>query len=217
MITNDDVRSRASPSEAGFTLVELLVSLSLLALIIALVPGALQAGRRAWATSAGIGQSSETTVALSFLERRLEEAMPLFASDGRGLRRIAFSGTADSLDFVAPSPTGPFGGGLYRFGLKAAFAEDRAPGALTLKLALFQTRTTSDSPAEDNRVLAGNLETLRFRYFGSQKRDTEAAWQSEWTAPDRLPDLVEISILSKDKAARAPGILRVELRLRPRL
>ena len=74
----------ANRSTAGFTLVELLVSLTILALLLAMVPGTLRLGRRAWETPVQLDQSSDELAALGFLQTQIKSAVPIFERDAQG-------------------------------------------------------------------------------------------------------------------------------------
>ena len=102
-----------SRSDSGYSLIELLISLSILALLLAMIPGTLRLGRRAWETP---GQIDETpgAAALAFAERQLKSALPIFKRNAQGLQGLQFSGSEQSLSFVSELQSGPYGGGLYK-------------------------------------------------------------------------------------------------------
>ena len=97
--------------EHGFSLMEMLVSLVILALILALLPGAFRLARQVWTATAMLDRESGRDAGLDFLDTRLAEAMPLFEPGKAGLVNILFSGSKDAIAFVAPSRNGPAGGG----------------------------------------------------------------------------------------------------------
>lgn len=158
--------ARLSPNrgDAGFTLVELLVSLTILALLLAMVPGTLRLGRRAWETPGQLDQASDELAALGFVQTHIKSAVPIFERDAQGVSRIAFSGAPLSVSFIVPLSGGPYGGGLYRIELGSA-----------LRVSLYQGASTSGQsalPAEERPL--GNLSgRLHFRYFWGS-----AVWSS---------------------------------------
>jgi general secretion pathway protein J len=214
-----DVEDRGSDPQAGFTIVELLVSLTILTLILAFIPGTLRIGQRVWE----VDQTFERREALStfrrYVEQRLAEAMPIYLRDRAAELRIEFAGEPGRLAFVAPAVAGPAGGGVYRFELtREAGARGRQP--LILRQSLYripeagQGRNEGSSLAQtataEQRSRAG-VAGLAFRYFGAPDPQKAAQWQSQWPRRDSLPDLVEISLITGD---RTPKVERTIVQLR---
>jgi len=104
-------------SEGGFTLIEVLVSLVLLALVLALLAGGLRFARGTWDAAAKLDEQAGSDIAERFLRARLGEAMPLYEHRTAGTVRVVFHGSGDALTFVAAAPNGPAGAGIYRYAL----------------------------------------------------------------------------------------------------
>ncbi len=188
MITRHPIACRRS--DAGFTLVELIVALAILALLASMLPGAFAVAQRAWDTVRRIERLDADSAARSFVEQRLMEALPILVTDVQGVRQLGFRGGARDMTFVAPSASGPAGGGLYQFRLTAEAAADS--DALVLRqtqVSAVANSTSIDAP----RVLQVGLQGLRFRYFGRPTDDQDRRWHDFWPDGDRLPELVEIA------------------------
>ena len=192
--------------DAGFTLVELLVSLTIQALILAMVPGTLRLGRRAWETPGQLDQASDELAALGFVQTHIEGAVPIFERDAQGVSRIAFSGGPQSVSFIVPLSGGPYGGGLYRIDLGSS-----------LRVSLYQGAAARDqsAPPGEERPLGKLSGRLQFRYFGPLQFGQVPLWHDAWPRTDRLPDLVEIKALPGAKSAKTPPIFHSEFKLRP--
>lgn len=206
----------SSRHEAGFSLLELLVSLALLALILVAMPSLLRLGERAREASEDLDRSGAPGAALAFMEQRLAQAMPGYERNADGRLTVTFRGRPDNVSFVAPSALGPAGGGLYRFELRANAEVDGAR-ALALRWSLYRPSTAEAdaSPPTQERILVANIAGLGLRYFGRPKPDAEPAWFDEWTRTDLLPDLVELRVAAPPgPRAPSPLVLRVELKLR---
>ncbi len=209
------VSAASDNRDAGFTLIEIVVALALLALMIAMLPATLHMGRRAWETGDLIERREDLFAARSFLERTLGEAMPVYARLPSGGTGIAFRGDPASLEFVAPSSAGPAGGGLYRYALWSTRSQE-SPNALFLSANPFQVGPSAPPgapAAPETRILVRRLDAARLRYFGRVSRQQDAPqWTDTWDRNDALPDLVELSLVGVD--GQTPPPLVVELKLR---
>jgi general secretion pathway protein J len=214
-------RRRHRP-EAGFTLIEVLVSLVLLALLLALLAGGLRYARSTWEAAARLDQLAGADMAETFLRARLAEAMPLYEQRKAGTVRALFRGDADSMSFVAPAPNGPAGTGLYRYTLEAAAGAGpgRGSGRRALVVMLMpHLPSLNDSALEppsgraaDRYELMGNIRSVSFRYFGRGDLRTQPAWHAAWPRADALPSLVEIAI-GRDDNEGGPIALTIGLPL----
>ena len=116
----------ARPAGAGFTLVELLVALTLVGLISLVLFGGLRFGTRAWEAGTSRGEESRrVAIVQSLLRRQLSQAV----LPARRSREVdapqAFDGAAESIQFVAPLSAHVGFGGLYRFELAVERAAAR--------------------------------------------------------------------------------------------
>lgn len=175
--------------DAGFTLIELIVALAILALLASMFPGAFAVGQRAWETVRRVERLDADAAARAFVEQRLMEALPVRVADAGGVRHSGFRGEARRISFIAPSASGPAGGGLYQYVLSGERTGDRDALVLVQRPV---SAAASLAPADAPRVLREGLAGLRFRYFGRHDDDQERRWHDGWPDGDRLPELVEI-------------------------
>jgi general secretion pathway protein J len=200
-------------SEAGFTIVELMVSLALLALILLLLPGAVRTGHRGWETAAVIDAREASRASIDFLRQRLAEASTRFETADSGLARLAFKGEVQRLSFVAPAPTGPYGGGLYRFTVVAA--QNAGDSTLDIEVRMKPFRSSAQDAALPEHVhqLIGGVQGLSMRYFGPQIEGDPSSWSEAWPRYDRLPNLVEINAIMANGDPQS--LIKTEIRLQP--
>ena len=97
--------------DGGYVLVEVLVSLAILALLLSLLPGMLRLGSRATESARAIEGAQASEAALSLLRRTIEGALPFYETDAQGAFGIAFRGEQDAFEMIGEMP-GPRGGGL---------------------------------------------------------------------------------------------------------
>jgi prepilin-type N-terminal cleavage/methylation domain-containing protein len=203
-------------AEDGFSLLEMLIAMVILALILAFLPGAFRLVRQVWTATAVLDRDSGRDAGLNFLETRLSEAMPLFEPGQAGLVNILFKGTPTSLRFVAPSRNGPVGGGLYSYTLELRERQTGGIRSLMIVVAPYfgPPAKGTDPPAGEEQVLADDVSSAEFRYFGRHELRQAAAWRSEWKRTDALPDLVELSIVRIRAGSPTNRTIITELRLR---
>jgi general secretion pathway protein J len=230
-------RTPSRTGDGGFSLMEMLVSLVILALILAFLPGAFRLARQVWTATATLDRDTGRDAGLDFLETRLTEAMPLFEPGRAGLVNILFTGRQDKLRFIAPSQNGPAGGGLYSYTIELRPQGTGASIALVVAVAPYfgpapespDHVATTNSACEgchksstsagsslpgDEQVLADDIVSAGFRYFGRHELRQTPAWQPEWKRTDALPDLVELSFARAHAGGTVSRSIVTELRLR---
>lgn len=199
-------------SQAGFTLLELLVALAVLSLILAAIPQTLQLGRRALQTSERVDADGALAVVRSLLEHRIARALPLIRRDATGATVATFVGRRDSIILAGSSGDGPMGAGLFLIEV-ATRPADGARTALVLRWSPYRPIGNADQAgAAKERVLVADLGTFGLRYFGRQNPGGERGWTDTWTSANALPDLVEFE-LSAAAGVAAPAVV-VELLVR---
>ncbi len=141
-----------NPPDAGFTLIEALVVLTITALAIALVPATVSLGQRALQVAANLEHTTSDHRAREALTARIEAARPIFQTDAAGLSTLVFEGRPDRMRFVSEFSDGPAGGGLY----VADLGLDPSNSTLVLSLTPYPTRANA-TPSTVDPIAAGCL------------------------------------------------------------
>lgn len=171
--------------EQGFTLLEILVVLSLLAVLLVLVGGALLGANRAVSKAQRYTTSlDEMRAAQQFLRTAISEALPLDVTEDDSQTDGFFVGMPQRLQFVATLP-GVLGGGIQRFTLHAQ------KQALLVSFSQLESRT--NVARSEPQVLLKNLQDLQFSYRGVSPLGQATGWVSQWPWPKRLPAAVRIA------------------------
>jgi general secretion pathway protein J len=186
--------------QRGFTLVEMLIALSVSALLISLTYGAVLVGQRsAQALNTRVVQSEVMRIGWQFISEAITRARPVSNPDERE-DRTSFSGSADALSFIAnlPAYVGP--GGLTRVSLQIDEQDDRR------RLVLSRERfpPPPDDEAGDpvtQAVLLDDLAGLQISYLGRSEGEDALGWSSEWLGQPYLPNLIRIEITPTDAPA----------------
>lgn len=185
----------AGRESAGFTLVEVLVAMTLLGLVSLALTGSLRLGGRAWdATEAAVAASGEVRAAQQLLRRAIEQAQPLLVSLSDGSSAVAFGGDRNGLGLVAPMP-GHVGFGAFD-SLRFEVVEDLGRRDLVAVWDRFGPAGAAWAPSPSARriVLLKGIAELRAVYFGSEQPDAPPAWREVWTARPTLPALVGVEV-----------------------
>lgn len=190
--------------QRGFTLVELLVAMTLLGLVSLMLFGGLRFGTRAWDSVVASSADRDRIVAAQrFLRQRLGGAT---APGGRRQREIshalAVEGSDGEIAFTAPWMTALAYPGLYRFTL------GHDEGALVLSWqpdGEAETGTTEDRTGA--RVLLDDVSALRLRYYGWPEDGDTPEWLDAWADAQTPPLLVGIDVEFSDPALYWPGFV----------
>lgn len=97
----------SADDESGFTLLELLIALTLLAAITGILAGGLHLSVRAWeAGGERLEGRHEAAESMNLIKRQLKGArnVSYIPADGKGSKRIAFIGERESVTFVTSKP-----------------------------------------------------------------------------------------------------------------
>ncbi len=203
------MKKAANERQRGFTLLEILIAMTLLGLLMAMLFGGLRLGTRAWeASDVRSADLARLEAVHGFIRRALAGAYPLLGTgDDDAKRNIAFTGGAEAVAFTALMPAHFGVGGFYTITLAV---EDGADGArLIFRRQLYQTgdeETPPPPPAGDEekeKVLLEGIAKAEFSYFGAADKDETPAWRDEWRDRKTLPDLVRLSVTFADKDKRA--------------
>jgi general secretion pathway protein J len=177
--------------EAGFSLVELLVAITLLSLLSGILMGSLHFGLKAWERgTAHSDQVGNSMVAQQFLRRALEDAYPFFSAGDPTRRRVEFAGNADSVSFLAPATAALGGGGRSRITLSVRRQQQ---GRADLMVRAEPELGGQAAASADTRLLA-NVESVEFAYFGKGRGDRAPVWHNRWAEEIALPQLVKVGV-----------------------
>jgi general secretion pathway protein J len=197
-VSGGQVRAESGPARrrvAGFTLVELLVSMAVLALVALAMMGGLRFVVRALASTDSRREAlEELTLGLSVLRGELERAEPLMRKFGQ--RDLAvFEGTPERLRFANVEP--PYLAGAPYLAYEYAIApEDGGSHRIELRRAPLDPATLDlDAAVEEveARTVLRVGQPLRFTYFGQLREREPARWHEEWPQGPQLPQAIRLA------------------------
>jgi len=178
--------------DAGFTLVEMLVSLSLFALAAGLMLAGLGSSQRLWAGEAARTARGETVqAAQAVLRARIERLRPNTRFDA-STAYADIDGSGRALVFVAP-PTDverPAAARRYRVALNDQ-------GDLVLGQAPPQVDAEAGAVYTD-QVLLRDVGGLDISYYGPDPAGGTSQWRPDWTRRATPPERVKIRLALKE-------------------
>lgn len=194
----------------GFTLVEVVITLTLLGLICLIIFGAFRLGLSAWERGDEAKEGFQKARMVSeMIAQQVKSAVPYKIKTQKAEGDyLAFKGDGRSLKFVSAMPIrGKQPEGLVY--VRYEFKEDGTEGG---RLILYEQRVLNkdffeEEPNEDLAVpLLGGVSSVRFEYFREEDplNNRLEEWLEEWQAKDekRLPKAVKMTIMLKNEKGK---------------
>lgn len=185
-------RAIAHTHDAGFTLLEILLALVLLAFVMLGVWGALRgAARVGHAADAVLARSEAVAMAQRFLRRYVGAAQPQPFAPSADAPAQMFNGQADSMTYVAPLPSQSGHAGLYLQTIR--LQKDGGGMALWLAYQPYTGDANAGGEPITHRVLA-DLRGGSFQYLAAGAFGQPAAWRDDWSTTNGMPLAVRIRL-----------------------
>jgi general secretion pathway protein J len=167
--------------EAGFTLLEILMVLTLLGVLLSLVAGAILGANRAVAKAQRFSTGvDEVRATQNFLRMAISHALPLA---GQRDESAVFIGGSHTMTFFGPLPVS-LGGGLHQ--QRIALVDHR------LQVDFARFGGAGEQPFGDPQVLLHQVKSLQIGYRGTDAQGKPTGWLAEWPWKSRLPRAVRI-------------------------
>ncbi len=182
---------RRQRAAGGFTLLEVMLAIVLLALLLAGTYGAIRTAVNAMHSGeAAIDRTNRLRVAQEFIRRQVSRIMPLsFGTDESTNTPFVFEGERDSMRFVAPMPGYLSKGGPYVQTL--AFRGDQ----LVFSNAMLNGFDLEAADAENEPVvLLDQVASGRFEYRTLDDEGVLTDWSDTWEDPSLTPVMVRVVV-----------------------
>ena len=180
---------------AGFTLVELLLAITLMSILLGLTYTGLRAATRsAERGEAMLAAGGEVRSAHQFVRRQINLMLPLpFAVAGEtDEERVVFEGDANHIQFVGPMP-GYLGSGGPQVQL-LEFARHDYGDVLQFSHSLLQGFEQSLLYERPPVTLLRDVDAASFEFLGRDENGEITDWAPYWEEHDTLPVAVRLSI-----------------------
>lgn len=185
--------------QTGFTLVELLIGLSLLALIVAALSGSLRLGLAGQErVVAGAERLEELRLSHALLRKQITQARPVSWIGDRNTV-AAFDGDQSAVSFLGVFPNSQLDLSLHQIAIRLNGQDlviERRPTSGEEQFFRFGENTARD-------VILSGVKAITISYYGVQGEQTAPSWHSRWNGQPGLPQLVRISAQFND-TSRTP-------------
>jgi general secretion pathway protein J len=187
---------RAFPRQGGFTLLEMVVVVTVLGFLVIGLTQGVRTGLTLWeAQSRRVGETAELDAAARILRALLSGIAPP-PSFGPVAGGEELKGAAASLAFVGDLPTGL--GTTQR----ADITLELSRGRLVLRWTPHRHElSTAPAPPPTETELVSNVERLDLAYWGTSPSGQETGWQAQWDGP-AIPELIRIRLVFGEKDRR---------------
>ena len=177
--------SNAMVSKTGFTILELIVSITILSLVALIIGQGFRIGLNSW--EKGEAETVETQQ-LRILSGMLTQQLKSFylymtKLDDDVEASIIFQGENDSILFVTTLVDSSFGGLKW-----VRYSFDK--GVLYYKEGLLPDKNVMENIEGDEEILASDIEDVLFEYYVSH----EDEWKESWDVEDAVPDAVRVKL-----------------------
>ncbi len=180
--------------KSGFTLVEVLIGMSILSIMMLLLFASLRTCIQNWEAGENkLAQMSESAAVQNFLINKLTNSLPL-SQDFLEEKGFSFQGENDSLQFVAAMPASASRLGLQLFNLYLKPSNNNNSYDLWVKIQPFYPNRDESNWKDEELIILKQLERFKLRYFGAEQTDEDPTWHDEWMEQEKLPLIINIEL-----------------------
>ncbi|MFI0397786.1 MAG: prepilin-type N-terminal cleavage/methylation domain-containing protein [Thiolinea sp.] len=191
--------SRSSrKQQAGFTLLEMMIAFSLLALLFLALFASFNTIGRGWeAADRKLLKTEDTRLISEFLRNQLSQTIVVQIKGENG-PVYAFEGTDHYVRYAAPLQPLQNQGGIYL--IELAVGLDRDGRKLEMRYAPYRPDMDWDEALKEVEpvLVYSGLGLVHFDYYAAESDKEDPRWESEWLEQPVYPLLMRVKIEGKD-------------------
>lgn len=193
----------------GFTLIEVLIAMTLLSIMVVLLFSSLRICAKSWEQGESkITEVNEVAIVHNFFQQHLSSAIPLSDDFKDGTfaasrpeagtateqkdKTFSFQGKKQSLQFISVFPASAGRSGMQLFSVEPQ-QQDKEQ-VIKVSLTPFFPLTEGEEWRREEVVLLRHVSDFTLAYFGSADGVDKSSWQDSWLEKKVLPQLVKINI-----------------------
>ncbi|MFZ4504293.1 MAG: prepilin-type N-terminal cleavage/methylation domain-containing protein [Methylovulum sp.] len=206
--------TRVLAKQTGFTLIEVLIAMSLLSIMVILLFASLRICAVSWEKGEQkIADVNEIAVVYQFFQRQLAVTKPVWDEfNYQDDRRFAFAGGHEYLKFVSEFPASSARAGLQLFSIELENnPENRQSWIVHANVVPFYKLVQESTNDISSVVLIKHIKSLQFFYLGDTVEGENALWQDEWLGQETLPKLIKIELQRDDGVYWPPMIIALKI------
>jgi general secretion pathway protein J len=170
-------------SVSGFTLLELIIALSILSMVIVLIGRGFHLGINAWEKGESETRWTQRLRVLSgLMSQQLKSAYP-YMVEIEDEKVILFKGETDSVLFVTTLTDSLYGGFKW---VRYSFREE----TLMYKEGQLPDKELTGEISGDDEIMDTNIEEVKFEYYSPEEEE----WKESWDFGEDLPGAVRVKL-----------------------
>ena len=175
--------------EKGFTLLELVIAITLLATIILIITGAVRLGYRSVNSGEKKMENLERfRASLMIVNAQIQSGVPL-SYDDNGSKRLYFEG---SRDYMRVATNYSIWGGRRGFVVVSYKIQLEENGTVTM----YASESTVGTTGKRETRLFRDLDQIYFEYFYRDSIEDVGEWVDQWTDDTKTPERVRVWLIS---------------------
>ena len=173
---------------AGFTLLELIISITLVAIIVLIISVAANLGYRSFnAGEKKMNAVERLRSSLTIIDAQIQSGVPLTSEDG-GVKQYNFMGEQDSLKF---STNYSIWGGQRGYVIVNYRVDTDDRGKRTLFASEYKVGMENQ---KETKLLEG-FDEITFDYYKQDATEEEGEWITQWVDEEMMPTRIRVNLV----------------------
>ena len=194
--------------EAGFTLLELLISVTMILLIALITSGAIRLGFRSLTSAEkGINALERFRTSINVIDSQIQSEIPIGSEVEGDVEKVYFRGSSDAMEF-------PSSYSLWDGRQGNLLVHYKITQALDGKKRLSCSENTLGTTTKRETILFDAVDDIYFEYFSASVIET-GSWVLNWTDETSVPEKIHFHLRYRGKDFSTVIPMRVKRTVKP--